>query len=80
MKIALSIITALFFTACNGLHVLSYNDLAASAAKGNEYSPDCIAYAMPKDGSTSVSDAGLTMFMVRLEGCKTREMFDGFAN
>ena len=79
MKILLSIIVAVFFTACDA-SMKSYNDLAEEATKDNKYSPDCIAYAMPKDGSTSVTGTGLTMFITRLEACKTREMMNNFTN
>lgn len=79
MKIALSIITALFFTACND-SMKSYNDLAEEAVTSLEYSPDCAAYAKPTNSSIKVTQEGYTRFIVKLEACKTREMFDGFAN
>ena len=75
MKILLSIIIAVFFTACN-----SYNDLAADAAKSGDYSPDCIIYATPNEANSSISQEGLTMFITKLEACKTREMMNNFAN
>lgn len=79
MKIVLSIITALFFTACND-SMKSYNDLAEEAVTSLEYSPDCVAYAKPINSSIKITQEGYTRFIVKLEACKTREMFDGFAN
>lgn len=80
MKILLPIITAIFFTACDDSFMKSYNDLAEEVITSSEYSSECIAYAKPINSSTKISQEGYTRFVVRLEACKTREIFDNFAN
>ena len=68
MKKFILLLFILVFTGCN-----DYRDLA-DVAKKEGFSQSCIDYAMPTIKSNYVTNEIITLIVIQLEACTTREL------